>query len=66
VELKLLHQVHHMSFLAITKVYLRPQVTFAPENLPTDDELEKMHHEAHHNCFLANSVKTEIIIETNI
>jgi organic hydroperoxide reductase OsmC/OhrA len=48
--------------LAITKVYLRPQVTFALE-IPTREQLETMHHEAHHNCFLANSVKSEIIIE---
>ena len=49
--------------LAIIKVYLRPQVTFALENLPTEEQLEKMHHEAHYSCFLANSVKTEIIIQ---
>jgi organic hydroperoxide reductase OsmC/OhrA len=48
--------------LAITKVYLRPQVTFVDE-IPTREQLETMHHEAHHNCFLANSVKSEIIIE---
>lgn len=52
--------------LAITKVYLRPQVTFALENLPTEEQLEKMHHEAHHSCFLANSVKTEVIVETKM
>lgn len=28
--------------IAITKVYLHPQVTFALENLPTEEELEKM------------------------
>lgn len=52
--------------LAVTKVYLRPQVTFALENLLTEEELENIHHEAHHNCFLANSVKTEIIIEAKM
>lgn len=52
--------------LAVTKVYLHPQITFALENLPTEEQLEKMHHEAHHSCFLANSVKTEIIIEAKM
>ncbi|BAZ11829.1 OsmC family protein [Calothrix sp. NIES-4071] len=49
--------------LAITKVYLRPQVNFILEEIPTKEQLEKMHYEAHHSCFLANSVQTEIIIE---
>ncbi|MBD3886355.1 OsmC family protein [Phormidium tenue FACHB-886] len=45
--------------LAITKVDLRPEVVFAKDP-PTVEQLEEMHHEAHHRCFLANSVKTEI------
>jgi organic hydroperoxide reductase OsmC/OhrA len=49
--------------LAITKVTLYPQVTFAQDNLPTQNELEAMHEEAHHSCFLANSVKTEITVK---
>jgi organic hydroperoxide reductase OsmC/OhrA len=49
--------------LAITKVYLRPQVKFAGNNLPTQKQVEAMHEEAHHSCFLANSLKTEIKIE---
>ncbi|TOG38157.1 peroxiredoxin, partial [Vibrio parahaemolyticus] len=31
---------------------------------PSYEQLEKMHHMAHENCFIANSVKTEIV--TNI
>ncbi|MGY0600369.1 OsmC family protein, partial [Vibrio sp. JZG10] len=27
---------------------------------PTRSQLEKMHHMAHENCFIANSVKTEV------
>ncbi|ACK69781.1 OsmC family protein [Gloeothece citriformis PCC 7424] len=50
--------------LAITVVRLRPQITFVGDNLPTPQQIEQLHHEAHQNCFLANSVKTEVIIET--
>ena len=49
--------------LAITRVNLRPQVIFAGDNLPTTKQIEEIHNQAHHSCFLANSVKTEIIVE---
>lgn len=49
--------------LAIMIVRLRPQVIFARDNLPTNQQIEAMHEEAHHHCFLANSVKTKIIVE---
>jgi organic hydroperoxide reductase OsmC/OhrA len=28
--------------------------------LPTSKEIHEMHHEAHDECFIANSVKTEV------
>ena len=49
--------------LAMTKVTLRPQVTFGGDKQPTLKELEKIHHQAHEHCFIANSVKTEVVIE---
>lgn len=49
--------------LAVTRVVLRPRVTFAPAKLPTADELQRMHHSAHANCFIANSVKTDVTVE---
>ncbi|WP_165313847.1 OsmC family protein [Vibrio ziniensis] len=48
---------------SITKVVLRPKVTFVGENKPSIQILEKMHHQAHENCFIANSVKTKVITE---
>ena len=47
----------------MTRVVLRPKVVFSPTRLPTPQELEALHHEAHEECFIANSVKTEIVIE---
>jgi organic hydroperoxide reductase OsmC/OhrA len=48
---------------AITKVTLKPKITFSGEKKPTAEELDKMHHAAHENCFIASSVKTEITVE---
>jgi organic hydroperoxide reductase OsmC/OhrA len=50
--------------LAMTNVTLRPQVRFGGEKTPTTEELAQMHDQAHHACFIANSVKTEVVVET--
>ena len=49
--------------LAMTRVTLRPQVRFGGEKTPTPEELAQMHDQAHHACFIANSVKTEVVVE---
>jgi organic hydroperoxide reductase OsmC/OhrA len=48
---------------AITTVTLRPSVSFSGEHQPSRDELDVMHHEAHEQCFIANSVKTDVRCE---
>jgi len=52
------------SRLAIVRVTLHPEVTFSGEKTPTLEELHLLHDQAHHGCFIANSVKTEIIVES--
>ena len=47
---------------AITKVVLHPQIAWAAA-APGKEELERMHHEAHEICFIANSVKTRVTVE---
>jgi organic hydroperoxide reductase OsmC/OhrA len=49
--------------LAITKVTLRPTITFGGEKQPSDEELRALHDQSHHECFIANSVKTEVLVE---
>ncbi len=46
--------------MAMTLVTLRPDVEFSGERQPTREELDRLHHEAHDACFIANSVKTEV------
>jgi organic hydroperoxide reductase OsmC/OhrA len=49
--------------LVITRVYLRPRIAFSGSRVPTLEQIENMHHQSHDQCFIANSVKTEVICE---
>ena len=49
--------------VAVTRVTLRPEVVFSGERLPTRAEIEHLHHTAHDECYIANSVKTEVLCE---
>ena len=48
--------------MAITSVRLEPKIVFSGEKLPTDADLERLHHAAHEQCFIANSVLTQISV----
>jgi len=48
----------------MTRVVLRPLVSFTGERQPSAEELAELHRTAHVECFIANSVKTEIVIES--
>ena len=48
---------------AMTRVTLRPEMSFSGEKMPSRAELDEMHHKAHEECFIANSVKTEVLCE---
>ena len=49
--------------MAMTVVTLRPTVAFSGAVQPTLEQIANMHHEAHDECFIANSVKTEVRCE---
>ena len=49
--------------LAMTQVTLHPRVSFFGIRLPTLSDIEAMHHKAHAECFIANSVKTDVRCE---
>jgi organic hydroperoxide reductase OsmC/OhrA len=50
----------------MTLVTLRPKVAFAGDRLPTNDDFAAMHHKAHAECFIANSVTTEVRCEPTL
>lgn len=52
--------------IAIVKVVLRPQITFGGDAAPDQSVFTDLHHEAHNQCFIANSVKTEIVVEASV
>ena len=50
--------------LWVSKVTLRPLIAWSGEKLPKAPDVERLHHQSHEQCFIANSVKTEIVVES--
>ncbi len=48
--------------LAMTRVALSPTVTFAGHRRPSGEEIAALHAAAHTDCFIANSVTTEVVV----
>lgn len=49
--------------LSITRITLRPEIQFSGEKRPSSSELETLHHAAHEDCYIANSIKSEVVVE---
>lgn len=49
--------------LAMTKVVLRPMAVFSGDKRPSAAQIEKIHAQSHDQCFIANSVTTEVLTE---
>ena len=47
---------------AMTRVVLRPSIEFSG-TLPNADALRSLHDQAHHECYIANSVTTKVEVE---
>jgi organic hydroperoxide reductase OsmC/OhrA len=47
----------------IKRVTLRPEVVFDGDKRPTEADVREMHHQSHEACYIANSVRSEILIE---
>jgi len=47
---------------AITTVVLAPKVVFWGPRGPTEENVKNLHHEAHEQCYIANSVRSEILV----
>lgn len=46
----------------VSSVVLRPQIIFGEGRRPSSEEEQGLHHAAHKECYIANSVKTEITV----
>lgn len=49
--------------LSITRVILRPRVTLSGKMVPSQQQIQQIHDRAHEECFIANSVKTDVKVE---
>lgn len=47
----------------VSKITLDPKIVWIGDKLPTSQDLSHLHHEAHKICFIANSLKSEIVIK---
>lgn len=46
----------------VSRITLRPKIVYSGQKLPTPADEEHLHHHAHEQCFIANSVKTEVVV----
>ena len=47
----------------VSRVTLRPSVEFSGDKHPTAEDIARLHHRAHEDCFIANSVSSEVTVE---
>ena len=48
--------------LFVSKVTLDPRIAFSGERRPSPEEVAALHHRSHEECFIANSVLTEVVV----
>jgi len=51
--------------LWVSRVTLQPRITFAGGTSPSAAVLADIHHQSHEECFIANSVKTNVSVKTH-
>jgi organic hydroperoxide reductase OsmC/OhrA len=49
--------------IAVTKVVLKPVITWSGDVQPTADDISDLHHKSHEACFIASSYRGEVRIE---
>ncbi|HWF19585.1 MAG TPA: OsmC family protein [Verrucomicrobiae bacterium] len=47
----------------VSSIELHPQIIYGGPKLPSPTEEEHLHHLAHDQCFIANSIKTEVTVK---
>jgi organic hydroperoxide reductase OsmC/OhrA len=48
----------------VSLVTLNPKIAYSGDKLPTPADEERLHHLAHEQCYIANSIKTEVTVCT--
>lgn len=52
--------------ICVARVVLEPRISFTGHSTPTSDQIRRMHDQAHHACFIANSVTTEVTTRVTV
>jgi organic hydroperoxide reductase OsmC/OhrA len=47
--------------LYVAKVTLNPRIVFSGDKRPSEADIAALHHRSHEECFIASSVKTEVV-----
>ena len=47
-----------------TTVTLHPRIVYGGERRPAPADEERLHHQSHDACFIANSVMTEVVVKS--
>jgi len=47
----------------VSLITLHPRIAYSGAKLPTPADEERLHHLAHEQCFIANSIKTEVTVK---
>ncbi|MEQ1924312.1 MAG: OsmC family protein [Pyrinomonadaceae bacterium] len=46
----------------VSTITLDPQIVWIGDKLPTAEETAHLHHEAHEKCYIANSIRSKIVV----
>ena len=46
----------------VSDITLNPQIIYSGDRLPAEKDEELLHHLAHEQCFVANSIKTKVLV----
>lgn len=63
------HAVGHMTLnenkkFWVSKIELNPKIEFADGKTPSPEELHQLHDKAHADCFIANTIKSEVVVNS--
>lgn len=50
--------------MALERIELNPQITFSGEKVPTTEQIQRLHNSAHRACFIANSIRANVTINS--
>jgi organic hydroperoxide reductase OsmC/OhrA len=46
----------------VSKITLDPKIEWGGDIIPSTEEIAELHHAAHEGCYIANSIKSEIVV----